>query len=301
MTAYALIANPASGRGRAIEKAVVLSDCLCRHSAVQVLETTGIGSARRLAADLCQSVDRIFAIGGDGTLNEVLNGVLEGSLDRTHRPALGFIPAGTGNAAARALRSTTDPRTVAEALSNVETVRLDVGLVRHGEGERAFLLWMGAGLDAVVIEALHAHRAGLMGLSGLIKSVPEVVRAAGRYAGADIEAVVDDSFVGHYASLIVANFGQIPFGGSVTDGADPRDGALNVVGVPRVSHLRSTGLAFRMLFATLTSSALVVESLGSRISIRSSGLVPIQADGEPIGCLPAEVSVLAREVEFLRT
>lgn len=167
-TKYAVIFNPVAGKGKAGKKARELADQLRVHASLELRETTGKGSAMAIARDCASVVDRIVAVGGDGTLNEVLNGILEAGSTGVPQPILSYLPAGTGNAAALALGAHFQPRVAAQALRVGVSQPLDVGWLHHQEGKRAFILWLGAGWDAVLIHALDASRNGKMGLLGVL-------------------------------------------------------------------------------------------------------------------------------------
>ena len=301
MKSYALIVNPCSGRGRGVRKAEELRRGLRDASEVQLLLTGGRGDATAIAAEVAASVDRVIAIGGDGTLHEVLNGLMDSRIQPEDRPDLGFLPAGTANVATRAFRLGSDPTLVGTALANAEATAIDVGMVDYEGGRRAFLLWCGAGWDAVIIHALNASRSGLMGVFGLLRRLPQVVGAVVRYDQPRIFAVVDGVQLGGLGSVIVANVGEIGFGGLVTDAADPADGRFNVVGVPPSTALGSIGLGFRMMVSSLSRSSAVYHEPGREITLRAEGEVPFQLDGEPVGMLPATVTLMQGAVRILRS
>lgn len=301
MKSYAVIVNPTSGKGQALHKAEALLARLSEFASVQLLPTTHRGAATELAAEAASRVDRVIAIGGDGTLNEVLNGLMKAGLAPADLPELGFIPAGTANAAERAFGLASDPESVATTLSDATSIPVDVGMVRHEGGQRAFLLWCGAGWDAVIIDALNATRSGLMGVSGLIGHLPQVLSAVTRYQQPQISAEVDASEFGRHSTVIIANVGPIGFGGRVTDDADPGDGHFDVVGVPPLTALNWTRFGFRMMASTLAHARGVRHSPGSHITLRADGRVPFHLDGEPVGILPAKVTLMHGAVRLLKT
>lgn len=301
MKSYAVIVNPTSGKGQALRKAEALLARLSEFASAQLLATTHRGAATELAAEAASRVDRIIAIGGDGTLNEVLNGLMNAGLAPADLPELGFLPAGTANAAVRAFGLASDPDAVATALINATSIPLDVGMVRHEGGQRAFLLWCGAGWDAVIIDALNATRSGLMGVSGLIGHLPQVLSSVARYKQPEISTEVDASEFGNHSTVIIANVGPIGFGGRVTDAADPGDGHFDVVGVPPLTALSWARFGFRMMASTLADARGVRHSPGSHITLRADGRVPFHLDGEPVGILPAKVTLMHGAVRLLKT
>ncbi len=246
-------------------------------------------------------MERIIAVGGDGTLNEVLSGLM--ALGRTAEalPDLGFLPSGTANAAVRAFGFGSDPSLVARSLSDVAVRSADVGVVSYSGGARPFLLWFGAGFDAVVIDALNASRTGLMGMAGLVRNTPQVLGALRRYPGPDIELEVDGSEFGVASSVVLPNVAELAFGVVVAETADPFDAQLDVVAAPVISKLRLARLGLSMLTSSLHRARGVRHTLGSRIRLRSEGEVPFQLDGEPVGKLPVEVRLKRGAIRLLLT
>jgi YegS/Rv2252/BmrU family lipid kinase len=117
---------------------------------LSLVETEGPGHARELAREAVgEGHELLLAVGGDGTVNEVAEGML-GS-----EATLGLVPVGSGNGLARALRIPLEPRAALEALASAVVRRLDVGLA----GGRVFLNVAGAGFDAAIGAAFHRHGA----------------------------------------------------------------------------------------------------------------------------------------------
>ena len=301
MTSYLVIVNPASGRGRARRRAEALRSALGGSCQVEIVETGHRGAAIELAASRATDVDRIIAVGGDGTLNEVLSGLLATGRSAQELPELGFLSAGTANAATQAFRFSSDPDAVASSLREVRSRPVDVGVVSHVGGERPFLLWFGAGYDAVVIDALNASRTGLMGVSGLLGNSPRVLSALGGYAAPPIEMEVDGASFGSASSVIVANVREVAFGGVVAEGADPFDGQLDLVAVRLGFRLDLVRLALSMFTSSLARAKGVRHTPGTRMKLNSHGQVPFHLDGEPVGMLPAAVRVKKGAVRLLLT
>jgi len=300
VTSYLLVVNPASGRGRALTRAEALRAVLSRSASVEVVRTERRGYAVDAVSDRGRDFERVIAVGGDGTLNEVLTGLMHLDAPAERRPALGFLPAGTANAAILAFGFGTAPDAVARSLATAEPRPVDVGVVTHDGRERAFLLWCGAGYDAVVIDALNSKRTGLMGVAGLVRKAPSVTRAVHRYPAPEIEIDVD-GVATRAASVILANVGKVAFGGSVAEGADPFDGLLDVVTVPRAGTAKVAALGVRMLVSSLERAPGVAHHQGSRIRLDAREPVPFQLDGEPVGNLPVEVRIAPGAVRLLLT
>lgn len=154
---YYFIVNPKASSGAGLKKWKSLAGLLHKHKVpYQVLFTDGAGSAVRLARAVTSGDEELVlvAVGGDGTANEVLNGIC----DFTHT-IFGYVPTGSGNDLARALQLPADPEEAVKLLLHPEAVRhVNVGYVTSGSASRRFLVSSGIGFDAAVChEALHSR------------------------------------------------------------------------------------------------------------------------------------------------
>jgi diacylglycerol kinase (ATP) len=119
---------------------------------LRTIATTAPGSAveqtRREIENGCRL---IIAAGGDGTINEVANGMLH------TRVPLAILPGGTANVLAREMRIPLHPERAAAQIPNLEPCRIAAGAVRlNGQDQRAFLCMAGAGLDAEIVARVHS-------------------------------------------------------------------------------------------------------------------------------------------------
>ena len=298
---YLLIVNPAAGSGDGRERARLLAGGLPEGSEVRIRETERRGSAIELAEESADEVDRVIAVGGDGTLNEALTGLMRARADGRDIAALGFLPSGTANAAARAFGCTDQPKLAAKRLRTAGTRELDVGMVRHDDHMRPFLIRFGAGLDAAVIDELNASRTGVMGLLGLIRNAPRILRTMSRYSAPEIEIEVDGVHFDTAASVVLPNVAEVGLQATVAEEADPSDGRIEVLAVPLPSKWSIVRLGLRMLGSSLKSASDVRATRGQRIRLTSAGDVPFQIDGEPMGSLPVDVELEQRAVRLLLT
>ena len=148
----ALLCNPVSGNGRALRLAPEIETILERKGhQVDVYWTGKRGDAVEWARSSGGGYDRILAIGGDGTLNELING-----LNEPFRTPIAQLATGTANLLAHDLHFPRDPRGAARMLETGSVRRIDLGLA----GDRRFLLVLSAGFDAMVTVSythLRAH------------------------------------------------------------------------------------------------------------------------------------------------
>jgi diacylglycerol kinase (ATP) len=145
-----VIYNPTAGRRRLR----CLHDVLARlrNAAVDIrLEPTNSrGHAERLACDMAQA-DLVIAAGGDGTINEVINGLMAAVAQGRVVPPLGLIPLGTANVLAREIGLTADPASVASTLLGEGELAFRPGRLRNGVVTRHFGMMAGIGFDADVV------------------------------------------------------------------------------------------------------------------------------------------------------
>src|SRR5215510_4377023 len=155
MTLPLVIVNPASADGATRENwPKMASDLRTHFGAFTVAFTEAIGHGRVLAAEAAtQGTQMIIACGGDGTISEVANGILESKKE----VELGILPSGTGGDFRRSLKMSTNVATAARALRDGRTHLIDVGRVTFvndaGEREtRHFVNVASFGMSTAVLE-----------------------------------------------------------------------------------------------------------------------------------------------------
>lgn len=296
---YLVIVNPAAGTGEGRARAEELAENLPEGHEVRIVETKERGSAIDLAERLAGDVDRIIAIGGDGTLNEVLTGLMRARDTGPEIAALGFLPSGTANAAARAFELTDAPARVGQGLPHAEIHEVDVGIVHHGGGIRPFLVRIGAGLDAVIFEELNASRTGVMGFMGLVRKVPRVYGALMRYPGPPIDITVDGEFFARAVSVIVPNVGKVGFLATMSESADPCDGMIEVLALSIRSNWSMVRLTLQTVTSSLERSRDVHLTRGREVKLESASETPFHVDGEPVGNLPVRIHLEPQALRLL--
>lgn len=146
----------------------------------KVYETTGPGSAKMYAKDITSNEenDVIIVIGGDGTLNEVFNGINDYS-----KVTLGYIPSGSGGDFARDLKISLDPETAIKSVLHPKEYKfMDVGNLTNAECNKRFCVSAGIGFDAAVChEALHSkikvflNKFGLGKLTYIVIAIKQIL------------------------------------------------------------------------------------------------------------------------------
>ena len=288
MTAIRFVVNPAAGKGKgalareAIERAMAPTGL-----PFDVVVTMAPGDAAclaRRAAD--EGVATVVAVGGDGTVHEVANGLLAAG-----RPAaLGIVPTGSGNDFARALGVPPEVAAACPRLAEGKTRWIDVGRVAADGGPpRVFLNGVGVGFTAAV--AIEARR--FRWLTGLPLYVVALLWALAVRFATPLATVRGDGFERRTrVTFVEACNGKWEGGGfHLAPNGDPGDGLLDVIvleAVPRLTFLR---LLPAFINGTHARSASVETCSSTRLEVELERAVPVQADGETIALAARRVVV----------
>jgi diacylglycerol kinase family enzyme len=232
-------------------------------------------------------LDRIVVAGGDGTVNDVLNG-----LEDPSRIPLAHLAYGTANMLARELRIPGDPSALAALVESERWRRLDLGRA----GARRFLMVASSGFDAMVTRAVSRTRRGTLGYFGYARPI---LRALREYDAPRLSVSVDGSEPLPGALAVVSNIRN--YGGilSIADRARPDSGVLDicVFSGERVTDLVRYG--FAALTRRVSRLPDVTYRTGRRIAIESERPAAVQIDGDYRGTTPLAIEVEASVVPVL--
>jgi len=252
--------------------------------------TAAAGDARRLAEEAVnEGFDIVVAAGGDGTLNEVLNG-LGDAPEGFERARLGLLPLGTVNVFARELGLPVRLEAAWEAIQQGKETRIDLPCVDHeADGlrqRRYFAQLAGAGLDARAIELVHWP------LKKRIGPLAYVVAGLKALMGAQSKITVTGGGRSETGELVLIGNGRL-YGGQyrIFPGADLRDGRLDVCVFPRVNWLTLARCGPALLLQGRPPASLVRAFQAESLTLTSPVPTPLEADGELLGRLPATFSV----------
>ena len=273
-----MIVNPAARGVPEIER---LREAISRVAGWEAtLEaTTSAGHATELARAAAQrGIDAVVACGGDGTMNEVANG-LAGS-----DTAMATVRGGTANIWAKEIGASKDPSEAVRVLADGELRSMDLGLA----GERHFLLMAGIGFDASIVQRVSSRLKRWSG--ALAYAVPSVLRAFG-HRSISAELVVDGEALSTplYWLLLgnTRNYGGVL---NLTHQAKANDGLLDILLLQHGGLPRLAWLALWALLRRHQNRAEVVYRTASSIDVRTPGL-PVQIDGEYLGETPMTFGV----------
>jgi diacylglycerol kinase (ATP) len=294
MSAPLLIVNPSSGRELAGEHAEPLAVALEAHfGTIDLLETTGDGdaaNAARKAVD--RGCDTIFVAGGDGTLNEAVNGAWQArGLDQVR---FGIVPLGTGNDFATALGVPHDVAEAVNVLAAGRELRVDLGLLNG----RLFLNTSGGGYIAEVSVAVTPQLKTIAGrLAYLIGGAQalldyEPVRATVRAQPGDVRVGL-----GLY-TFAVCNSRMIGGGRLIAPEAVIDDGLLDVCLIEAMSAVEFVTLARKVADGEHVNDPRVRYLQAASVTIELDRETRVNTDGEVMTATLAEYSILPRAATF---
>jgi YegS/Rv2252/BmrU family lipid kinase len=306
-TKVAFILNPAAGHGRAARRWVRAYRQVVAACPDHVVWTTaGPGDGATLARKALEAgYTSLVAVGGDGTLGEVVNGYLEAPADLRDRAAVATWPAGSGCDFARHVGARPDPQQLATRLIAGTIRRLDVGRVtcRDATGRPThchFLNVAACGLAGEVAVAVQRRGKALGGpLSYFVEAVRVIARARPRPIQLVVDGLPEPPTPYHLVAL--ANTSTFGGGMRVAPGADPTDGWLDLVTVGAVSRGELLALLTRVRRGSHVGRPGVRLRRVRRVQVTGEGSEPLNVDGEAWGELPATLEILPGAIRWIES
>jgi diacylglycerol kinase (ATP) len=286
-----IILNPAAGNARDLEDVVAR---LSRVPNGEIRISSKPGSAARFAsAALRKGFDLVVAAGGDGTLNEVVNGIGENLGDAR----LGLIPLGTGNDFARTLGVPDDLEAAIDLIVIGETREVDLVRVTSDE-VRYFVNVSAGGFSGLVNEKLTPEMKKTWGplayLRGAAAAVSELRAYRTTLALDNSESLTLDLY-----NVVVANGRYVAGGTLIAREASIDDGLLDIVLIPQRSAPELALLAAQVALGTHLTSEAIVFRRAAQLTVNSKPGMWFNVDGELVGNEPARFEILPRALRFI--
>jgi diacylglycerol kinase (ATP) len=296
---WLLALNPVSGRGRGLKSRALIESRLtslgqCFHT---VVSNRPGGTIELVANAVRAGCRRVLVVGGDGSLSEAVNGLFAQDAVAPAAVALALLPVGTGNDWARS-HGLPKGLDAAIELAVKGTARPhDAGLIEFAEtGERRwFVNVAGTGFDAAVVEKMPSRRFGKLAyLIGLLRGLSS-------YKSLPLSLGVNDQSESAQALVAFACIGSTCGGGmKVAPAARDDDGLLDVVLIRYLKPLQIIR-DIRCLFdGSIASHPKVSCWKTTQVTLASSERIAVEADGEPVGQLPAQIRILPAALSVVR-
>jgi len=239
-----------------------------------------------------QGYEQVVSVGGDGTINEVVNGLY--SAEGNGHVALGIIGTGTGGDYSRTIGLHRPYPEVCQCLLHPRRLKVDLGVIeytRNGQvSQRLFVNFAGMGFDAEIVrrttrqfKSLGSMAAYLMGLFATLVS----------YQNQEVTLLIDGAEISEKVCTVIMNNGKYGGGGMLTaPDADLTDGLLDVLIVGNLDKADLLRSLPRIYKGTHLTHPKVTLKRAREVEIRTKKPLPLQADGELLGEAPAKFRIL---------
>jgi diacylglycerol kinase (ATP) len=284
MTKYKIIANPSAGHGKGARLIPEIERELTRLGLdFDLVCTERVGHAIQLAREAALAeCEVVVAAGGDGTVNEVLNGLMEARLESKNRPALGILCTGRGNDFAPCLNIPADLPAACQALKDNHQRTIDIGRVVGGKfpDGRYFANNVGVGFDAIgTIEVAKLPEWGMFSfLIAILKTIFLFYKGPTVRLDYDHQTLTTSTLM-----LLTMNGKRMGTGFKMAPDSMPDDGLFDLVIVRQVSRRRIFSLIPHFMKGTQGTQPEVRTLRASKVAITAlEGALPAQSDGEII-------------------
>jgi diacylglycerol kinase (ATP) len=293
-----VLVNPSAGGGAAKDATPRLEAFAAQNGwRVDLHRTTSAEDlAIKAGAGLARGYRRVFALGGDGTFQQLANAIGVGQ-----EVVLGVLPAGGGNDLAQCLGLPLDPVLAAKILLDGEIRFLDAARVRTSDGkQRLYLGGGGVGLDAQAAQHAGGAYRNMRGRSRyLLAAIRALIGFHPLEIRASIECDENSEFEAQVLVLGVLNTPSYGAGLRLAPEAKTDDGKLNLVLVENLPLFEILRLLPRLMIQGELRTKRVRRQTLRRIRIETQTPAKFHGDGEILGWTPVEIEVVPRAIRML--
>lgn len=291
-----IILNPIAGRQN---KAAILNQCINTFHHLEILKTRQRGDAMHLAEQADTNI--ILAAGGDGTVNEVINGIMK---NKKKGIILGILPMGTSNLCAKSLGIPMVPmlntKELVQIIARKKTRKIDVGKIN----ERYFVIACGIGMDAEIyknvepnikrffgevayplslLKTMFSHQCKKLEITIKKKNETEEIKTEGYYA-------------------LICNMGKYTKLFQVIPDAKDDDGLLDILIFKNRDLISQFTYLFNVISKTQKLNKDILYLQGTEFMIKpkdNNETIYAHADAELAGTTPVEISILPKALEVI--
>ena len=289
-----LIVNPKADMGHALKMVADLKPLVEEYGGGDWSQTEYPVHATELARKAAEAgYSLVIAIGGDGTVHEVINGLMQ--VPPETRPRLGIVPLGSGNDFAHSIGIIGSPAETLKKIYIGQPKQIDVGVFDLGKGKREYYNnTFGLGFDATVTIRTHRIkllRGFLMYLVAVLQTITLNHDAPMMHITTDLESWDEETIM-----MVVCNGPREGGGFLVAPGSDSSDGVLNYASVCHVSRLMMLRLIPEVMKGTHGRFKQVRLGKVHTMQIKADKPITIHADGEVIAGFGTDVRNVTVEV-----
>lgn len=267
-TKYKVIANPAAGRGKGREVFHKAEKLFQKRRMTCSFELTkSPNEAGKIARESCNSFDAIIGIGGDGTLNEIVQGIVHSG-----KP-LGVIPAGSGNDFSKCLNLPGKLENIVEVIELGKTRIVDAGKFN----DIYFVNGVGIGFDA----AVNHECKKIKNLTGIAAYFWAMLMTLSKYRPIPLRITLDEGTIERNTYLLAVGNGSVCGGGfKLTPHARIDDNILDVNIVDPITIPKLFWHLPKVFLGTIEKTRYSTMKKTTRLKVESSSPLPVHIDGE---------------------
>ncbi len=305
-TKYLVVVNPNAGKKTAKQQWPIISKLLDSKGIVYDTEFT---QYRHHAIKLVKSkieengYTRILAIGGDGTINEVVNGILLQNKFPAKDILLGVITIGTGNDWAKMFQIPTNIDEAVNVICNERIFVQDVGKVYYYIGDkkecRYFINAAGLGFDALVTD--NTNIAKEKGKSSTFSYLSNMIKSLYKYKSVDVKVSIGQRQI-HSGTLFTLSLaiGKYTGGGMMqTPNAISDDGLFDLMLVDNIAKTKLIRKVKKLFDGKINKIKEVKSFLTDNLQVESDSKLMIEIDGENIGHGPLEFELVHKGLQII--
>jgi len=290
-----VIYNPTAGRHRGDFMQKIFNQIKDAGENIDLRPTTCAGDATQIAMTVsADHEDVIVAAGGDGTIAEVANGLLQNPNRKNLK--LGIIPMGTANVLAHEIGLSSSPKSIAQTLLHGRAIPLHPSrMTFKDEKEHHFFLMAGAGFDAAVVEAV---KPPFKKRFGKIAYIIQALRFAVTKTFSNLDVTVDGK--SYTAKTVIVSNGK-HYGGPyiLSPNAHISSESLEVLLLPKSGGFHALHQGLALMLGTLHRTPKATKLTAKTVTISGHGSLPLQADGDTAGKLPVTIEVTTTPLTIL--
>jgi YegS/Rv2252/BmrU family lipid kinase len=296
---WVVILNPFAGKKKATKHKDQIFQLLDKYKiSYQSFLTEHVGHAIELVKRLVEEGHRKFiGIGGDGTMNEIVNGIFEQKVVNTTDVVLAFIPVGSGNDWVRTVGIPHDYEGAIKTIKTGSFFLHDVGKVTYQDAAdrkvRYFANIAGIAYDAFVVQRVNTKKSGnykMTVLSSLLKYKPQVVKL-----------ILDDKEVMNEI-VFSAAIGQGRFNGKAMmqlPDAIPDDGIFDLTVYHECTKMQVIRNTNKLYDGSFVKLPFISQHTAAKVRIESESPVYVETDGEELGCTPIDIEMVTRSLKII--
>jgi YegS/Rv2252/BmrU family lipid kinase len=301
---WLVIVNPNAGNGKGKKDWDRISEIFSREEiSIVPLFTEKKGAANDLVREAAKNGFRkIISVGGDGTLNEVVNGIFSQDFVSSSEFTLGLIPVGTGNDWGRMFGIPLMYEGAVSAIKENKVLKHDIGMISYYSDnelhKRYFINIAGLGFEAVVVKKTNKQKD--KGRSNQAIYFYNLLTSLLSYKNTDADIIIDGrKTTARVFSVNVGNGRYCGGGMRQTPDAMPDDGLLDITVIKDMGKIEIIKSLKLLYDGTILSHPKVDGYRATNLRVESKSLLFAEADGESLGHTPVEFSIIPASINIV--